>query len=200
MITKFKIFETVDRIETPQGEEIWLHRNNVYPFVIKLNKNEIHVGDEGDVHTNLYHYGSAYKEDTDIQGRIYKQEKTITFWGLDKIIKKNILKKLFKIIAKEFNIQDYNGWVVDVATKKEDIDKYEQKGYYIYLGYDGNYYTLIPINDLISGIYNIENDSDTHALHLLNSDEKRKELIRKGYTYKNSKWKKWQKPFENKIL
>jgi len=201
MITKFKIFETVDEIETEEGKAVGLAYEDIYPFIIKLMQYEIYVGDEGSVHSDLYFLKKIEEKEDDIQGRIWLQHKIIAIWHLNKLVEnkyyRSRIKEIFDLIADKFEIDIYSDWKLDVVINENDIEKLENNGYYIYFGYDGKYYALIPVNDFIIGNYNIEDDSDTHILHLMKYDKKRKELFKRGYEPKIKRWKDWQKPFES---
>ncbi|NPV12816.1 MAG: hypothetical protein HPY57_13605 [Ignavibacteria bacterium] len=208
IITKFKKFETCDGIYIDGNIEVDFNDSDVFPFLIY--NNNVYIGFESETHEQVYDYYSIPYNNA-IEGRVYLKEKIISFWNLEYI---NNIEKVFKMVGKEFEVDLFDGeWRIDVFISKnsefEQTEEYKKlaKKYYVYKSYF--WYALIPIKDFLSNTWNIEDDSEQKAIHLLNWREKQ-ELKKKGWGRgwvsdltawdgKNPLWWRQLKYQENKI-
>jgi len=204
-----KKFETCDEIGTEKGVIDYDHADT-YPFVIILDDNEIYFGNMRSMHCEIdVLSGNAYLNSDEIQGRVYINEKVISFWNID--IWSHSDRELFELIEDKINnditdnIDFFDGeWRIEISLDAEDEDDQE----FINILKNNEYFTidgldfLVPINDYISGVYSEYKpkvNQKAYNIHLLKAGEKNKALKDMGAKPKVRNWKEWQKPFEAKI-
>jgi len=197
-----KPFEGADWIETPT-KTFDYKDEDAYPFGILFKdfgnkkKNDIIVSNINKINHSKFQeifnkkgiyvdYGGPLTT----YGRVWLNEKVISFWTLRGSIKKCIDDieydlKNYGLMKKDESMID--SWFIetnDYDNKNFDFDNKTNK-------YSGR---LIPLKDF-NGV--IEFDKDKYDLHLLDSGQKKKLMMDNGYRGKTSKWKKYQKPFEH---
>jgi len=115
-------------------------------------------------------------------GRLWFDYKVISFWKLDKL-DKNMVDRMIKEIENKLNI-NLDDWFLDIKFNQENISM------------------IIPIKDFNDNINfnNIElkQAEEDYNIHLLSAKEKSIALLKTGYRSKNTKWKKYMKPFEGR--
>jgi len=176
--------ESCDGIFVEGGIEVDYQSKGAKPFVILNDK--IYVGNYREVHRDVYDRHNLLDA---IEGRLYFDEKIISFWELELI---SDFEHVAELINKETNIDLFDGeWRIDVCVSKDlDFNKsnyYEKLSnkYYVYKSYEYSksyqyWFALIPINDYISGDWEKFDMSDLKVIHLLNWKEKQ-ELKKKGW-------------------
>lgn len=180
-----KIFETCDSIKT-ETDEIFYDddEKEIYPFIVN-NDYTVNVGD-----CCKDHYSIKNNEHEIVRGRIFIDDKIISFWDLEEIDSSKY-REIFNSIENIFGLS-LNEFRIDIPVDK----KFKSNKYFTYENQYG-YYALVPVKDFINNIFNIRNDDIAKNAHLLKVKDKWKYLKDSGYKPKMKNWKEWQKPFES---
>jgi hypothetical protein len=175
---RFKMGEMIDIEETPDNagpENLGFNSNGSFAF--GYYDGELYVSDEKDTHGSIKvpsspkRGGNLYREDYYHHGRIWVNQKIISFWNYPE--PKDILK-VFNDIEKKFNengipINFNDGeWEVDVPVDKNmsNVD-------------NGDKTELIPLKDFLSSSKKFE-DPDNSIEHNKSPLEKKKVNVPQG--------------------
>jgi len=142
---------------------------NTYPF--SMIDDKVVIGGESELHGNVEINGETL-DDLSFRGRIWLDYNIISFW--DKPKSRTHLYDIINQLSKLLNANlDFSKMQIDLNSE-----------------------TLIPISEY--GDEPSENPSEeARALHLMKAKDKNKALMDSGYRSKQSKWKKYMKPFES---
>ena len=200
MIIKFSnyITEVCDGVKVEgSDDDLSVSFRGARPFIIQ--EDEIYIGEEGDTHLEMYidKTYNLYETEYDLQGRVYLEDRIVSFWDIENLWDKDDYDFLFKLIADAFNIKSWSNWRIDLLLLPEYTDLFIEKEYFIYTSYQDEEYVLIPVEEFIKNKYKTKKDVKAYNLHNLKSKEKYKALKDLGYKSKSSQWKDYQKPFEN---
>jgi len=171
--------EICDDIETEKGRVDYLDIN-VYPFIVN-NDMSIVNGTQSSTHSSITDY-----TDELIRGRIYIDQKIVSFWDFDEL-EKTQYKKLFNSISKHFDVDLYDdNWRIDLLLNETSNDVSKDYFHYEIEGYGEGESVLIPINDFLKNDdIKIDSDKEQQRLHIMKQKEKQEYYKKYG---KNSGW------------
>jgi len=212
---KFKLNETPDFLIIDDGkiDSISYNEYGAYPF--GYYESDLVIGYEGDTHKDIeYMNDSGFLDTVEDRsslycpGRLWTEKKIISFWQYPETKEEmeNLIEDINNIAEKkdiEISIDD--SWQVEI--RNFDNDEFNRRVNYIFdntkdkLSYidvsrrvHKQQYVLISITDYIGPMDSNEVDQSPH---LLPPEKKKKVLMKNGYRAKETKWKKYMKPFES---
>jgi len=148
------------------------------------NRDKFHFYRGCDNHSSVAHnLGVEYDRVKDISGRVFEDEKILTFWKYPKDY--TGLEKVIRDLEKA-NVKIDDSWKIEVA--KDENSEAEPPFYEM----DSDFYKYIPIKDFKGGKHS---DDVMKTMHVMTPIEKEK-IDRPKYN-KVKNWKDWQKPFES---
>jgi len=182
-----KLFETGDELSSKLlGFDVEWNDEGNYAFVYSMKDDIIYISEEGENHSQIYSNNPNLKlsknQLTDISGRVWSDVNVISFWEFPKDFGE--LKKIVVRIEKKLDLEILNksDWRVEVYFDDDSI--------------------LIPIKDYTTENItqdNLDELKKKKDIHVMDSEQKKKIMLRNGYRGKETKWKKYMKPFESKI-
>jgi hypothetical protein len=196
-ITKYKYTESADGLMY-KNKVILYDDALTFPFIVSDKKNingkhNADVGKEGKTHGTVSEVGN-------INGRIFLEQKIISFWQLQSKDFVDILKS----VQEKFNEKDYRShvekylpidffdgdWKIDIHNSEyknkfnDDLSKWGGEIYTLDRWRTGDKGVLIPLLNFIKmtgGVVNIERDEEVYNQHLLSWAEKDKLKKPKGW-------------------
>jgi len=130
----------------------------------------------------------------DYAGRIYLEDKLISFWFYPENMSK--FRQICRDIKNEADVDIFgeSGWKIEInkSIKTKSDNDFKFVGDWN-LDYSDSIY--IPVEDFVkSGKWDKD---EIEAPHLMDPEAKKKMLMNQGYRAKETKWKKHMKPFES---